>query len=210
MRTNRAFLIAAAALVFAALPATAQAAKKPTQEELERAAKEAEAAKELSGTSWSITLSPLSGEKPKKPLTDTLTFDGTKLTSQATAKEGYAPANCTVTVPDGATVVWETMQSKEGAGVVFWRGERRGDRVSGIISKQPASGNSADFSFSGALNAPAAPAVPATPPAPAAQGQVPAAQTPSAQTAAPAPAQAQQPAKPAPAPEKKKKGWGWW
>lgn len=204
MRKKQALWITTVLLMGALLPVSAYAAKKPTPEELERMEKEAQAVKELGGTSWSITLAPLSGEKSKKPMTDTLTFDGTKLTSQSMAKEGYGPANCTITVPDGTTVVWETMQSKEGSGVVFWRGERRGGNLSGILSKQLASGNNADFSFSGSIIGP-----PAAAPAeavPAAQGQAPAVkQAPAAQTA-PA-AQKEAPARPNPAPEKKKKGW---
>ncbi len=116
----------------------------------ERAAKETEAVALLNGTKWSIELIPLSGEKAKRPLKDTLKFEKGKVLSEAMSKEGYPTTNFTLTM-NGNTPVWETMQTKEGSGVCFWRGERQGEAMRGILSKHPTEGPSVDLSFSGNL-----------------------------------------------------------
>ena len=130
-----------------------------------KAAKEKEAAALLNGTIWSIEWTPLSGGKPKKPLKDTLTFENGKVTSETLSRDGYPTSNYTLTVGEDGVTVWETMQTKEKTGVVFWRGERQGDTMRGILSKQPADGPPVDHSFSGRLVETKQPA-PAVPPPP--------------------------------------------
>ena len=195
---NRRAWISFALVVAATMASSAEAKQQETEEERAARAREAEASAQLDKTTWSAEWAPLSGGKPKKPLKDTLTFEGRKVTSSALAKEGYPPANFTLTVPDEKTVVWETMQMKEGTGVVFWRGERTGDTMRGIVSKQPENGDAqTSYSFIATLTG-------GTPSAPAAAG----APAPAAQSAVPAAAPAK--AAPAPAPkkeEKKRKGW---
>ena len=209
------------------MPASAAAKQSPAEAAAAalKAKQEKEAAALLNGTVWNVEMTPLSGEK--KLVKDTLKFEGGKITSIALSKEGYAPSNFTLTVEVGDLVIWETMQSKEGTGVVFWRGERQGETMRGILSKQPTDGKSTDYSFSGRVNVPpppppppAAPAAPAGVPAPAAMtdaaSQPPmtasalgAEQTvslPAPAPAAPAPKAAASASAPKPA-EKKKKGW---
>ena len=167
----------------------------------EKAMREAKAAEALSNTVWSAEFSPLSGEKPKKPVKDTLTFQGSKVSSESLSRDGYTPTNYTVTVPDESTVIWETMQTKEGGGVVFWRGERQQDSMRGILSKHPEKGAAVDYSFSANLmgEKPAAAAAPAA----AAVKQPATAAAASSQVSASKQA-------PAPPPQTTEKKKGWW
>ena len=136
--------------------------------------KVAEAAAQLNGTAWVIDLAPMSGEKPKRPLKDTLRFEQGKLTSEKLAADGYPSSNYTLTMGDDGIPVLETMQTNETKGVVFWRGEVSGDTLRGILSKHPLEGNSEDYSFAGRpANAAPEPQAGAAP-APAAQANQPA------------------------------------
>jgi len=180
---------------------------KETAAKAEKAAKEAKAAAELNGTKWSVELTPSSGEGAKKSVKDTLTFEGGKVSSQSLSRDGYPTSNFTLTIGnDGSTTVWETMQTKEGVGVAFWRGERQADAMHGVLSKHLGDGIAQDYYFSGKLTESKPASEPAVAPA-----KQPAVATP-AQPAAPV-------AKPADAstagagvgrpnpPAKQKKGW---
>lgn len=155
---------------------------------------------QLNGTRWTIQLNPLASgaaEKEKaKPQKDTVTFDGNKVSSEQLSKAGYGASNYTLTIGDDAVPVWETMMQKEGAGVVFWRGELHGGTVRGVFSKHPTEGDHQDFSFSGteqggkSIDAGVAPK-PSTPPAatssaaPAAPASAPSAVKPQAASSQP-------------------------
>ena len=130
----------------------------------EKEAKEKEAKDFLNGTRWSLELVPLSGPKEKKPLKDSLRFDQGRLTSEVLSKEGYPASNITLTVGDDGITVWETMQTQEDTGVVFWRGEVQENSMRGVLSKHPVQGDSVDFSFSGTLKERRPPLAPATAP----------------------------------------------
>ncbi|MBI3322539.1 MAG: hypothetical protein HYZ94_02545 [Candidatus Omnitrophica bacterium] len=216
-------LVSISFLVPQAAPAAAKQDPKAAAEEALKAQRAKEAAALLNGTVWNVEMTSLSGEKGKKSLKDTLTFKENRVTSQGLTQEGFSPSNCTVTV-EGDVVIWETMQSKEGGGVAFWRGERQGDTMRGILSKQPADGNNVDYSFSGKVSAPPPPpapvvvpgAVPVPPAMTDATSQPPmTASAPGSEQPLPPPVvapTAPPPAPPAPAPkadQKKKKGW-WW
>ena len=161
-RTGAIAFAAVCAIILTSTPAGAKQTSAEREAAELQAKREKEAAAALNGTTWVISMTRL-GQKSDKPLQDTLKFDAGKITSIQFAKNGYIPSNYTVTVGDGSLVVWETMQAKEGAGVVFWRGERQGEAMQGILSKQPADGKNEDFSFSGKIAGvpPAPPAAPA-------------------------------------------------
>ena len=167
----------------------------------------------LTGTSWELELHPFETGEGKKPkvLKDTVTFKDRTVTSERLAKLGYGNSNFSLNVKEDGTATWETMQSKPGEGAAFWRGELEGERMRGVMSQQPTSGQAENFSFVGtqiANHAPPAPAPAVQPIAPTVQPAQPAV-TPavtSQQHAAPAPAPAVPPAEDSKA-EKKKQGW---
>ena len=102
----------------------------------------------LDGSQWNLRLVPLS-ESAGKGSTDTIRFAGRQLTSERLAKEGYTGSNYTMRMDGPDTAIWETMQSREGGGVVFWRGEVHGDQMTGVISKRIEQEPTKDFSFAG-------------------------------------------------------------
>lgn len=192
-------------------PVAAPAASKPLSPEQQIQA-------QLNGTAWSLDLAgPGQGKKAPK---DTVTFQDGKVSSSRMDKAGYGQSNYTLTIGDDGMAVWETMQSQDGTGVVFWRGELHGNAMRGIVSEHPTQGDNTDWSFNGTENsgrtiqvperqAVAAPTIPSLPPV----AETPAVQDESAPVVmtpvAPAPpvvvphAPAAAPA----APTKKKKGW---
>ena len=126
----------------------------------------------LKGTTWNLELKPLGGTG--KSQKDTLTFTEREVTSTHLTKAGYGTSNYSVNVGDDLSVVWETMQTKEGEGPAFWRGELLpGDVMRGVLNQQHTDGQSTDFSFSGAQTGKAEPPAQAEPaatgPAPAVQ-----------------------------------------
>ena len=162
--------------------------------------KVAEANAKLSAAVWNIELTPVSSGSSSKPAKDTLRFEQGKLASDALSSQGYMKSNYTLTVGGDSVPVWETMQANEQVGVVFWRGEIRGDTMRGVLSKHPIQGNTEDFSFVGHQGSmPPMQAMPATAPVVERSVATPAPTTLPAQSARPAAL---------PAPEKpKKKGW---
>ena len=170
----------------------------------------------LDGTEWTLELRPMEGTGKNKR--DTVSFTGRTVTSDRLAKLGYPTSNYSLNVKEDRTATWETMQTKAGEGVVFWRGELEGETMRGVLSQQPANKPAESYSFVGKQTggvtpapAPAEPAqaVPMAEPAPVPSAQPEAAV--SAPQPAPAPAAAQPTPAPAPAPEapKKKKSWLW-
>ncbi len=144
------------------------------------------AAAQLNGTEWVVECTPMSGEKLKKPMTDTLQFNNGKLTSTRLTKDGYMPSNYTLSVGDDGVPIWETMQTGD-TGMASWRGELHGETMTGIFSHHPVEGAAQDYSFLG------------HPSGTVASTSAPAASTPSPAAAAPS-------KKPHPE-QSKKKGW---
>ena len=118
---------------------------KAEAEEEKRLALIKEKQAELANTEWQISVTPLSGEV-REPRSDTLRFVDRRVASETFEAKGYPASNYTLRVHADGTVIWETMQTKEG-GMVFWRGERRDDVMRGVISKHPKGREHEDFSF---------------------------------------------------------------
>ena len=104
---------------------------------------------QLDGTRWMLQLTPLAGGEKAKSQKDTVTFDAKQISSERLTKAGFPASNYTLTIGDDGVAVWETMQTKEGEGVAFWRGELHGATMRGVLSKHPADGTPEDFSFTG-------------------------------------------------------------
>lgn len=101
---------------------------------------------ELDNMEWQIRVTSLSRKK-RKPEVDILKFTGRKVASNKFESKGYLASNYTLKIKSNGTFVWETMQTNERKGVVFWRAEWRGNIMKGIISNNPKRGKKEDFSF---------------------------------------------------------------
>ena len=133
---------------------------------------------QLDGTTWSVQLMPSSGAKAAKPQKDTITFTKRQVSSEFLTKAGYPNSNYSLTLGDDGRAVWETMQTKEGEGVAFWRGEVDGATMRGVLSKHPLEGEPEDYSISGQSTGEKKITVPSAAQAPGAAVQVaPAAKT---------------------------------
>ena len=130
-------------------PPAAASPEVAASQQSDKAVREAEAAARLNGTQWAIELTPMSGQKPKRPMKDTLRFEQGQITSEQLSTTGYSTSNYTLTVGDDGVPVWETMQTSKAKGVVFWRGELHGDTMRGILSEHPLEGTAQDHSFIG-------------------------------------------------------------
>ena len=187
---------------------TAPVVQKPprTREEMVRA--------QLDGTQWTLQLTPRN--EKAKPKHDTISFDVNKVASERLSKSGYGNSNYSLTIGGNKVAAWETMQSDEKDGVVFWRGEFDGSMVRGMVTERPAKGRSEDYTFSGTeMNGKAIAVSDVPPPAaqpPAVRGPTPppqppvAAVSPAPSVSVPAPA----PASPTSTEEPRKKGWVGW
>ena len=219
-----------------AAPAAPSAVERPAPRPLNEMEKLRETLRaKLDGTEWALELRPMEGTGKNKP--DKVSFTGRTVTSERLAKLGYPASNYSLNVKEDRTATWETMQTKMGEGVAFWRGELEGETMRGVLSQQPANKPAENYSFVGkqsggptpkpeestpatvapaAAPQPEAPAVePATTPVPQPEPSASPAPAPSVSAPAPArvPVAAQPPPAPAPVPApeapKKKKGWLW-
>lgn len=137
----------------AAQPAVSETAAAPVVAPVTPSAKPAmpedDVRAQLEGTRWAVNLMPLGGADKAKPRQDAVLFTGKTVSSESLTKAGYPGSNYSLTIEDGGMATWETMQTKEGEGVVFWKGEVNGSKLQGVLSKHPANAAPEDFSFSG-------------------------------------------------------------
>jgi len=107
----------------------------------------------LNSKEWVVYLVPsgVSAGKRLPVITDTLTFKDGRVSSQHLTSKGYGSSNYTLTVYDGMSA-WETMQRTEKDDLAFWRGEIRGDSLTGLMNLQSSKGVVEEYSFS--MNAP--------------------------------------------------------
>lgn len=103
--------------------------------------------KEMDNMEWEIQLNPLSGKG--KALPETVIFKNSQVSFTEFGKKGFTPSNFSLKVQEDKILVWETMQSKEKAGVVFWRGEISSDleKMRGVASYQFGDKKKEDYSF---------------------------------------------------------------
>jgi hypothetical protein len=134
-------------------PAKAEAAAPQIDKALEKTLKDKREAVQkkmalLNNTEWQIEMLPLSG-KGKKEL-ETVTFKNNQVTLTNFFKKGFPQTNITLTVQEDGTVIWETMQTSEKAGICFWRGEldKAMTTMRGVLSHKIDEKTKMDYSFS--------------------------------------------------------------
>jgi len=103
--------------------------------------------KEIDNIVWKIQLAPLSGKG--NGFSETVVFKNGQVSFSEFGKKGFTPSNFSVKVQDDKIIVWETMQSSEKSGVVFWRGEITQDvqKMRGVVSYQISDKKKEDYSF---------------------------------------------------------------
>ncbi len=111
-----------------------------------RKAAEAKATVALGAREWNVDFRSTDPASKVKPWSDTLILADGKLNSKYLAEKGYPVSNIKVTVEDGL-IIWETMQGTQKGDIAFWRGELRGDSMSGLLSLKPPVGETNEFSF---------------------------------------------------------------
>ncbi|MDD5730856.1 MAG: hypothetical protein PHN57_06995 [Candidatus Omnitrophica bacterium] len=113
----------------------------------EKQALEDRSRSQLNNTEWQIELTPLSGKGKKE--SETVMFKNNQITFANYAKKGFPMTNYTLTGQDDGSIVWETMQTSDKAGICFWRGEMDASLQSlrGILSHQINDKTKEDFSF---------------------------------------------------------------
>ena len=109
----------------------------------------------LNGTEWKIELVSLVDRNKK--MSDTLVFKDNQVFSRNFSSRGFPASNYTITPQEDGMVVWETMQTSETEGVLFWRGDVAIDLTAmrGILSCQFSGGKNEDYSFSSVNKGPA-------------------------------------------------------
>lgn len=105
---------------------------------------------ELEGTAWEIQLMPMYAADSTSPQRDHLTFHDGRIASQALAAQGVQATNYTLTVQPNGAVLWETIQTSQSGDVICWRGEREGQAMRGIVTRQTAGRAAENFTFVGA------------------------------------------------------------
>jgi hypothetical protein len=111
-----------------------------------RKAAEAKATVALGAKEWNVDFRSTDPASKVKPWSDTLILADGKLNSKYLAEKGYPVSNIKVTVEDGL-IIWETMQGTQKGDIAFWRGELRGDSMSGLLSLKPPVGETNEFYF---------------------------------------------------------------
>jgi len=100
---------------------------------------------ELNATEWKIELKAIGGKGSGE--SDVIIFSDDKVASENLQKEGFAPTNFTVSLQGDGTVTWETMQTSQKSGTVFWRGDIQNGVMHGVLSKRDTKNNVSDFNF---------------------------------------------------------------
>ena len=138
--------------IFALLSLTARAADKAAASSAADVEKKKAAIKEakkgLDGTVWPIDIQESVAGK-QEVIKDTLRFVGGRVESVKYLAEGFPASNFTVRLKGDDTVIWETMQTSEKQGIIFWRGEfeKKGGVMRGVLSWHQAENKITDYSF---------------------------------------------------------------
>ena len=112
----------------------------------------------LNSKDWVVYLVPsgVSAGKRLPVIEDILTFKDGRVVSRNLISRGYGDSNYTLSIMPDGIAVWETMQRTAQEDLVFWRGELRGEDLTGVMNMHTSKGAIEEYSFS--MNKPAPPA----------------------------------------------------
>ncbi len=103
----------------------------------------------LDGTQWEVHVVPMAGDQTSAVQVDFLQFGRNQVMSKASAADGFAHSNYTLTPQPNGHLLWETMQTNQRGEVVCWHGESQGVRMRGVVTRQPAGKALETFNFVG-------------------------------------------------------------
>ena len=104
------------------------------------------AASPLDGTQWQIKLTTSAVTTPSE---DRIRFEKGRFTSPLFKPKGFSTSNYTLTEEKDGPVIWETMQTSEAEGTLYWHGELGGDAMHGVASWRRPDGVVVDYTFAG-------------------------------------------------------------
>ncbi len=106
-----------------------------------------QAAEKLNNTQWVIRLIKIPAEIRRSFTEDVLRFAENKIESKLLAKEGFTPTSYSLSLKGENMVIWETMQTDAKGNLAFWKGEMEGERMRGVLSRQPKDKPATDYTF---------------------------------------------------------------
>jgi hypothetical protein len=104
---------------------------------------------DLNGTTWEISMRAATEQRGAHAEKDTLIFNNRRFISKNFEAQGYTPTGYTVRLRDDGSTRWETMQTKEEEGHVFWRADIDPEtmQMRGVLRKLSEKGKVQDFNF---------------------------------------------------------------
>jgi hypothetical protein len=106
-----------------------------------------EAGKEINNTKWQVTFNQITQAEKKDSFADTISFKDGKVEVASLTSQGFNASGFTISVKGKNTIVWETMQTGEGKGLAFWKGEIEDGKMRGVLSRHLDEKTVKDYSF---------------------------------------------------------------
>lgn len=131
----------------------APADKAKTSKSVDKAQLMKKAQDKLNNTSWQIELKEPGAGENARVIKDTLRFSGGKVESNMLLSEGFPTTNFSIRIKGEKLVIWETMQTSEKKGIVFWRGDINADftgSMTGMLSRHITDKDIKNYMFSSA------------------------------------------------------------
>ena len=106
-----------------------------------------QAQEKLDNAQWQIELIQITVANKKERIKDTLRFVDNKVKSEKLLSEGFPATSYTLSLKGANIVIWETMQTDAKGNLAFWKGEIEGERMRGVLSRQPKDKAAVDYTF---------------------------------------------------------------
>lgn len=92
---------------------------------------------DLENTSWVIEFAPAPSDKTGQKKADSIGFKNNQFFSEGSLSKGFKPTNYSLNMQDDGAIIFETMQTSEKEGTLFWRGEfaQGANTLKGMISE---------------------------------------------------------------------------